>query len=159
MEQQYFHLFMPMYNLLDYSSNYSDKTGSLWFYFKDKATNFNNNISDTNDFMSFMYKAQLLGNTETDGVNGILRITAVFVPLKYLSDFWKSLEMPLINFKVKLRLKWTNHCVLSENGIMMLILTMVFLLSKIEYYVLLQSIYQQKTTKNYRNFLVTDMKN
>ena len=55
--------------------------------------------------MSFMYKAQLLGNTETDGVNGILRITAVFVRLKYLSDFWKSLEMPLINFKVKLRLK------------------------------------------------------
>ena len=38
------------------------------------------------------------------------------MPLKYLSNFWMSLEMSLINFKVELKLKWTNYCVLSANG-------------------------------------------
>ena len=47
---------MPMYNLLEYSSNYSDTTAILWFYFKDKATNFNANIEDDNAFKSFKYK-------------------------------------------------------------------------------------------------------
>ena len=49
-------LIMPMYNLLEYSSNYSDTTAILWFYFKDKATNFNANIEDDNAFKSFKYK-------------------------------------------------------------------------------------------------------
>ena len=52
---------MPVYNLIEYSSNYSETTGSLWFYSKDEANNFNANIADSNGFKSFKYKANLLG--------------------------------------------------------------------------------------------------
>ena len=64
---------MPMYNLLEYSSNYSDETGSLCFYSKDEANNFNADIADDNAFKSFSYKVKLLGNTSADGVNEILQ--------------------------------------------------------------------------------------
>ena len=88
---------MATYNLIEYSSNYSETTESLWFYCKDEATNFNNNIANTNNFKSFMYKAKLLGKAEADGDNGVLKNATIAVPLKYLSNFWRSLEMPLIN--------------------------------------------------------------
>ena len=52
-----------MYSMTEYSSNYSETTGSLWSYSNDKATNFNNDIENTHDFKSFKYKAKLLGNT------------------------------------------------------------------------------------------------
>ena len=55
---------IPMYSLIEYSSNYSETTGSLWFYSEDEATNFNANIENTDDFKSFKYKDKLLGNTE-----------------------------------------------------------------------------------------------
>ena len=116
-------LVMPLYNLLKYSSNYSETIGSLWFYSKDEATNFNNNIAiaNTNNFKSFKYKAKLLGNTETqpnpNHPNGILKNATTAVPLEYLSDIWRSLEMPLINCKVELKLQWTKYCVLSAAGI------------------------------------------
>ena len=42
---------MPMYNLIEYSSNYSETTGSLWFYFKDEAINFNANIANTDEYI------------------------------------------------------------------------------------------------------------
>ena len=48
---------MPMYNLLEYSSNYSDTVGSLWFYFKDGATNFDYDIVADDNFKSFKYKS------------------------------------------------------------------------------------------------------
>ena len=57
-------LVMPMYNLIEYSSNYSETMGSLWFYSKDGAASFNNNISNPNNFKSFKYKAKLLGNAD-----------------------------------------------------------------------------------------------
>ena len=53
-------LVMPMYNLIEYCSNYSDRTGSLWFYSKDEATNFDVDIANNNAFKSFEYKAKLL---------------------------------------------------------------------------------------------------
>ena len=92
-------------NFVKYSSDYSDKTGSSWFYSKDETANFNADNRDNNAFNSFKYKAKLLGNTEADGANGILRNTTITVPLKYLSNFWRSLERPLINCKVELKLK------------------------------------------------------
>ena len=104
---------MPMYNLIKYSSNYSDTTGSLWFYTKDEATTFNVDIENNNDFKSFSYEAKLLVNTATDRLNGTLRNTTIAVPLKYLSNFWRTLEMPLINCNVELKLKWRKHCVLA----------------------------------------------
>ena len=56
-------LVMLMYNLIEYSSNYSGETGSLWSYSKDKATNFSNNMENMDNFKSFKYKAKLLHNT------------------------------------------------------------------------------------------------
>ena len=102
-------LVMPMYNLIEHSSNYFEITGSFWFYSKDEATDLNNNIASTDDFTSFKYKAKLLGSTEAhpnlNNANGILKNATIFVPLKYLSNFCRSLEMPLINCKVELKLK------------------------------------------------------
>ena len=76
---------MTMYNLIEYSSNYFETTGSLWFYSKD----FNANIANTDAFIkSFKYKRKLIGNTVAEGANVILKKA---VPLKYLSNFWRSL--------------------------------------------------------------------
>ena len=88
-----------MYNLIEYSSNYSKTTESSLFYSKDEATDVNVNIANTNNFTFFMYKAKLLENTESDGANGILKNATTAVPLKYVSNFWRSLEMLLINCK------------------------------------------------------------
>ena len=104
-------LVMPMYNPIEYSSNYSETTRSLWFYSKDDVTNFNEDIA--NNFKSSEYKAKLLENTVADGPNGIVRNATIAVLLKYLNNFWKSLEMLLINCKIELNLKWIKYCVLS----------------------------------------------
>ena len=90
-----------IYNNIDYSSNYAETTLSLWFYSKVEATDFNADIANDNNFKSFKYKAKILGNTEADNAIGILKdVTSVFA-LKYLSNFWRSLEMPLINCKAE----------------------------------------------------------
>ena len=59
---------------------------------------------------SFKYKASIIGNTESNGTKNRVKIA---VPLKYLSNFWRLLEMPLINFKVEFSLKWTENCILT----------------------------------------------
>ena len=56
-------LVIPMYNLLEYSSNYSETTGNLWFYSNNEASDFNADIASTDNFSSFEYKAKLLENT------------------------------------------------------------------------------------------------
>ena len=109
-------LVMSMYYLMEYSSNYSETTGSSWFHSKDEATDFNVEIVNNDDFKSFKYKFKLLGNTEGDNSNGILKKATIAVQLKYLSNFWRSLEMTLINCKVELKLKWAKYCVLSAAG-------------------------------------------
>ena len=107
-----------MYNLIEYSSNYSKTTGSLWFYSKDEGTNFNN-IENIYNFKSFKYNAKLLGNAVAqlapNQANGILRNAAIAVLLKYLSNIWRLFEMPLITCKVELKLKWSKYCVLTAN--------------------------------------------
>ena len=72
-----------MYNLIAYGSNYSETTGSLWFYSKDEAINFNADIvNNNNSFKSFEYKTKLLGNIVADGENGILKNARTALPLK-----------------------------------------------------------------------------
>ena len=70
---------MPIYNLIEYSSNYSETTGSLWFYSKDEATNINADIANNKDFKSFKYKTKLLETTVAqvapNEANGILKET------------------------------------------------------------------------------------
>ena len=67
-------LVMPLYSLIEFSSNYSETTGNLWFYSKDEAIDFKADIENTNNFKSFMYKAKLLENIETDNANGVLKV-------------------------------------------------------------------------------------
>ena len=66
-------LVIPMYNLIEYGSNYSETTEILWFYSKDKASNFNSDIANDNNFKSFKCHAKLFEKTEVDGANGILK--------------------------------------------------------------------------------------
>ena len=61
---------------------------SLWFYSNDKTINFDNDIANTVDFISFKYKAKLFENTEANEMLGILRNATIVVPLKYPSNFW-----------------------------------------------------------------------
>ena len=83
-------LVMPMYNSIEYSSNYCESVGSVWLYSKDEATNFDAVIADDTNFQSFKYKAKLLGNTvaqpNPNHANGILKNATVAVLLKYLSN-------------------------------------------------------------------------
>ena len=88
---------MPMYNLIEYSDNYSKTSGSLWQYYKDDP---NENLTDSE---SFKYKLKISGKTPN---NGNTKDVEIIVPLKYLSNFWRTLEMPLINCEVNLELTW-----------------------------------------------------
>ena len=67
-------------------------------------------MTNDNNASSFKYKPSIIGNTENNGTKNRVKIA---VPLKYLSNFWRSLEMPLINCKVELSLKWIENCVLT----------------------------------------------
>ena len=107
---------MSMYNLIEYSDNYQDSSATLYQYKRDEPPE-DNTIADltVNNSSSFKYKVKLLGNPEV--ANNIARINVkVVVPLKYLSNFFRSLEMPLINCKIKLNLTWKKECVLSNQG-------------------------------------------
>ena len=108
-----FDIIMPMYNLLEYSDNYADSYGSLWQFKRDEQIMNNENSADvtTDDSSSFKYKSSLLGNTSATGV---LRNAKIVVSLKSLSNFFRSLEKPLINCKIHLELSWTNNCVMPS---------------------------------------------
>ena len=109
---------MPMYNLIEYIANYAKTTGSLWQYCKDiPAQNNNNEITEFtagNTTDSFNFKAKITGQTGNDGKKDV----EIIVPLKYLSNFWKTLEMPLINCEVNLILTWSSTCVLIATNIL-----------------------------------------
>ena len=108
---------MPMYNLIEYSDNYQDSSATLYQYKRDEPPE-DDTVADltANNSDSLKYKIKLLGNvTEVAGdAAGIRKLNVkVVVPLKYLSNFFRSLEMPLINCKIKLNLTWKKECVLS----------------------------------------------
>ena len=106
---------MPMYNLIEYSDNCQDSSATLYQYKRDEPPDNNVNLTADNS-TSFKYKVNLLGNiaaADPDNARvGRLNVKIV-VPLKYLSNFFRSLEMPLINCKIKLNLTWKKECVLS----------------------------------------------
>ena len=107
---------MPMYNLIEYSDNYQDSLATLYQYKRDEPPEADAIADLTADnSSSFKYKVSLLGNPVLDG-NITKRSVKVVVPLKYLSDFFRSLEMLLINCKIKLNLTWKNECVLSNQA-------------------------------------------
>ena len=104
---------MLMYNLVEYSGNYSKTSGSLWQYCRDvPAINNNGGIVDFNGANatdSFSFKTKITGQTDN---NGRINNVKIMVPLKYLSNFWRTLEMPLINCEVELILTWSANCVI-----------------------------------------------
>ena len=107
---------MAMYNLIEYSDNYSDSSGSLYQFKRDESPMNNDgnplNVA-LNNSSSFKYKASLLGKaTDADGNDRSLKNTKIVVPLKHLSNLFRSLEMPLINCKIHLELNWNNNCVM-----------------------------------------------
>ena len=110
-------ILIPMYNLLEYSKNYRKTTGSLWNYYRDEPSD-----PLSSDFKSFKYKKSITGNTYHAGVgeegydeNKVGKNkTEVAIPLKHLSNFWRSLNIPLINCEVKLILTWSKNCVLAD---------------------------------------------
>ena len=91
-EANHIYIAMPMYNLIEYSDNYSDTSGSLWQFKRDEVCNNNADLTFDN-FQSFKYKAAFVGNNGKSSVKD----TKIVVPLKYLSTFWRSLEMLSIN--------------------------------------------------------------
>ena len=108
---------MPLYNLIEYSDTYGKSTGSLWQYCKDIPPKNNNNeiiVFDVNNVTdSFNFRAKITGETGNNGTKDI----EIMVPLKYLSNFWRTLEMPLINCEVNLILIWSSTCVLVATGV------------------------------------------
>ena len=105
-----------MYNLIEYSDNYSDTSGNVWQFKRDEVPANNADLT-INNSQSFKYKAALVGKTanHNDGKSSV-KDAKIVVPLKYLSNFWRSLEMPLINCKVHLELNWIEDCILSSAG-------------------------------------------
>ena len=107
---------MPMYNLIEYSDNYAKTSGSLWQYCKDiPPVNNNNAIVDftgANLTNSFNFKAKITDQTGYDGTKDV----EIMVPLKYLSNFSRILEMPLINCEVNLILTWSSTCVIVSTN-------------------------------------------
>ena len=101
--------FINIAMLIEYSDNYSDTSGSLWCFKRDEVAN-NANVANNDNAPSFKYKANLIGDTEADGTKQRIKVAIL---LKYLSNFWRSLEIPLINCKVELSLKWIGNCVLT----------------------------------------------
>ena len=108
---------MPMYNLIEYSDNYAKTTGRLWQYCKDiPARNATGDIAifaENNTTDSFKFKAKITSQTGNNGTKDV----EIMVPLKYLSNFWRNLEMPLINCEVNLILTWSSSCVLIATAI------------------------------------------
>ena len=108
---------MPIYNLTEYSDDYSDISESLWQFKRDEVPANNVDLT-TNNSKSFKYKAALARKT-TDAVNNTsstVKNTKIVVPLKYLCNFLRSLEMPLTNCKIHVELNWIKNCILLSAG-------------------------------------------
>ena len=107
-------IFMPMYNLIEYSDNCADSSGSPHQFKRDESpmNDAENSLNVALDnSTSFKYKSSLLGKvTDADGNDRSLKNTKIVVPLKYLSNFFRSLKTPLI--KIHLELNWNNNCVM-----------------------------------------------
>ena len=130
---------MPMYNLLEYSKNYRKTIGSLYNYYRDELTNDGNDNFDNRNVVNseaFKCKNKIIGNTynvnstilnpagnarinNTNYVanNSGKKSIELAIPLKYLGNFWRALNIPLISCEVSLELKWNKNCVITSQQI------------------------------------------
>ena len=118
---------IPMYNLLEYSKNYRKTTDSFWNYYRDEPNNppaVNYNADPITNSEPFKYKSSIAGKTSNanqengenteQGNTKTKKNLEIVVLLKHLSNFWKTLDMPLINCGVFLTLTWSENCVLTD---------------------------------------------
>ena len=151
-EANFINITMSMYISIEYSDNYSDTSGNLWGFKRDEIDN-NADVTNDDNAPSFKYKASNIGNTENNGTKNGVKIA---VPLKYLSNFWRSLEIPLINCKIELSLKWIENCVLTSavigaNADATGADSATFKITDANF--MFQSLlYQQETMQNYQNY-------
>ena len=103
---------MPTYNLIEYSDNYSETSGSLWQYYRDELTLTDAGAVDIfpGNSASSKFKLKTIGEKGDDGTKDV----KIMVPLRYLSSFWRVLEMPLINCGINLNLTWSANFVISN---------------------------------------------
>ena len=97
MMHKHINIAMPMYNLIEYSDNYSDTSGSLWQFKRDEIEDVDLTVNAQhipNNSSSFKYKSSFITNRNS---------VKIVVPLKYLSNFLRSLEASLINCKFNLK--------------------------------------------------------
>ena len=101
---------MPMYNLIEYGDNYSKILGSLWQYYRDESALTNADVLDNypGNSASFKFNQKITGSTGDDGTKAVQMI----VPLKYVSNFCRTLEMPLINCEINFILTWSANRVI-----------------------------------------------
>ena len=96
---------MTIYNLIECSDNYSKPSWSLWQYYRDEPSN------QIVNFKSFKSKIKITGKTPD---NDYKKNVEIAVSLKYLSNFWRTLEVSLINCEVSLLLTCSKSCVISS---------------------------------------------
>ena len=107
-----------MHNFLKYSRSYKKTKGSFWNYYRYEPNSGlrgeNHNVSySVKDSKSFDYKTSITGKLEG---NNTEKEVEIVVPLKYLSNFWRTLNMPLINCEINLILTWSEKCVLTSKA-------------------------------------------
>ena len=95
-----------MYNLIECSNNYAKTSGRLCQYYRDEP---NDNLTDSESFKS---KIKITGKTPAaENEKGV----EIMVPLKYLSNYWRNLEISLINCEVNSILTWSSTCVIINS--------------------------------------------
>ena len=123
---------MELYNMLEYSDNYVDTTGSLYKYKRPEPRDNNGNVGNLGtDLSSFKYQSGLVqkqltapnsenvpANTDPNFANvpRICKDIKIVVPLKHISNFFRNLELPLINTKLYMELNWTKFSVLCNQN-------------------------------------------
>ena len=127
---------MSMYSLIEYSKNYRKKTGSLWDYYRDEPNSGlggdDNNINySIKDSKYLDYRASITGKLEDE--NRTKENVETVVPLKYLSNFWRTLDMPLINCEVSLILTWSENLVCSKQLEMLLLEWMQLIIQQVQH--------------------------
>ena len=108
---------MPMYSLTEYSDNFSKTCGILWQFCKDISAVDNYNVivnfAENNLADSFNFKVKMIGQTGDDGTKNV----EIMIPLKFLSNFWRTLDIPLINCEINLTLTWSTNCVIVSTDV------------------------------------------
>ena len=106
-----------MHNLIEYSENYLKTSGSLWQYCRDESALVDNTITDFNAANattdSFKIKEKMTGQTGNSGTKNV----EIMVPLKFLSNFWRTLEMALSNCETNLDINWSKNCIIVVTAV------------------------------------------